>query len=246
MHKVRATIIAFEGVAQDRCTDRCKARRHTRLWLGALVSVLALTAGDAMGDARPPVEYTGWKSLGEFDGVALYTRPFADSALPEVRATATVCSTLPQLVAWVEDVVRFDRWIPDTEQARLLSRPSPQVQIYYIRTSMPWPVRHRDMIYRLTELPASDPRRVSVAMEGLPDYLPAYPGVTRMISVTGMWTLREAAGVTHIRLDLHIEPGGSIPAWLARRRLVATPRKMLGNLASEFASGCHAAAAPGK
>ena len=64
---------------------------------------------------------------------------------------ASVCATLPQLVAFVEDVAAFEQWIPDTAEARLIERPTPRTQIYYIRTSMPWPVKDRDMIYRLSE-----------------------------------------------------------------------------------------------
>ncbi len=228
----RATIIGFKGVAQDRLA------LILRVWLCLSLSVALAALG-----ATPAAEDSRWKPLGESDGVAVYVRPFANSALPEVRATATVCATLPQLVAWVEDTERFDRWIPDTEQARLLARPSPREQIYYIRTSMPWPIKHRDMIYRLTEVPVvSSPSEVRVAMEGLPDYLPAYPGVIRMSSVSGEWRLRGEGRRTHIRLDLHIEPGGSLPAWLVKRRMVTTPSKMLKNLEREFGSDCPDAA----
>ncbi len=91
----------------------------------------------------------GWTLSTDTDGIAVYTRPMPGSAYAQVRASASVCATLPELVAFVEDVARFDTWIPDTEDARLLARPSPISQIYYIRTSMPWPVKHRDMVYQV-------------------------------------------------------------------------------------------------
>lgn len=164
------------------------------------------------------------------------------SGYAQVRASASVCATLPELVAFVEDVARFDTWIPDTEDARLLARPSPTSQIYYIRTSMPWPVKHRDMVYRLTEVAdPSVPRAISVVMDGLPRYLPEYNGVVRMDSVEGRWDFHEGAGRTRISLHLHIEPGGKIPVWLATRRIVGAPRSMLGNIARQFARACPAA-----
>src|SRR5262249_60411355 len=92
-----------------------------------------------------------WKVVGESNGVKVSTRDVDKSSYPEVRASATVCASLATLVDYIEDAAGFDRWIPDTVEARLLDKPSAREQIFYIRTGMPWPVKSRDMIYRLTE-----------------------------------------------------------------------------------------------
>ena len=183
-----------------------------------------------------------WQRVSTTDGISVATRTVDGSAFAEVRASATVCATIPQLVEFVEDVGAFDTWIPDTQSARLLARPSPHQQIYYIRTSMPWPVKHRDMIYELTELTeltgAPAGAVASVLMVGLPQYLPPEAGVVRMTAVTGRWDFSEAAGTTQISLQMHIEPGGNVPVWLANRRIVGTPSKMLLNLKHRFDSAC--------
>lgn len=202
--------------------------------------VVAVFASRAPAAADAHVDAQGWKHSSDADGVALYTRAMPGSAYAQVRVIASVCATLPELVAFVEDVAHFDTWIPDTQDARLLERPSPSSQIYYLRTSMPWPIKHRDMIYRLTEVAdASAPGSLSVVMEGLPNHLPVYAGVVRMHSAAGRWDFHESAGRTQISLDLHIEPGGRIPAWLGTQRLVGTPRAMLRNLSRRFATACH-------
>jgi hypothetical protein len=173
------------------------------------------------------------------NGIAVYTRPYEGSSYPEVRASGDVCATLPQLVAFVEDVAAFEQWIPDTAEARLLEQPAPRMQIYYIRTSMPWPIKDRDMIYRLSETADSSlTTTVSVGIEGLPDYLPADAGAVRMKHVSGRWSFVQTGARTRIDLDMHIEPGGGVPAWLARQRIVGTPTKMLANLREHFKTGC--------
>jgi len=198
----------------------------------------------ASAEAWPASDDAPWTALHEGDGVALYTRPFPGSAFPEVRVSAHVCATLPQLVKFVEDVSAFTTWIPDTAEAQLLATPSPQEQLYYIRTSMPWPVKHRDMVYRLTES-AGAPGTLSVSIQGVPDYLPPVRGVIRMTHVSGRWTFRDDAQGTLIGLDMHIEPGGNVPVWLANRRIVAMPGGMLANLRARFAASCHAAGPAG-
>jgi hypothetical protein len=197
--------------------------------------------------ATPSHDSVGWTELDKVHGIAVYTRPYEGSTYPEVRASGTVCATLPQLVAFVEDVAAFDRWIPDTAEARLLDRPTPRTQIYYIRTSMPWPVKDRDMIYRLSETAVSGhgwpddsslTAAISVAIEGLPDYLPIDDRAKRMKGVSGRWKFDQTGDRTHIDLDMHIEPGGGVPAWLARQRIVGTPTRMLANLKEHFETLC--------
>ena len=209
--------------------------RTKRGWRATLWTVCI---GGACAVAAAADDVT-WKNVGESDGVTVSTRTVDGSSYPEVRASASVCATLPTLLFYIEDAAGFDRWIPDTLEARLLERPSPREQIYYIRTGMPWPVKPRDMIYRLTEPGARDgAAAVTVTIEGLPEYLPPQPEAVRMTSVRGRWNFVEQAGHTRIDLLMHFEPGGSIPAWLANRRVIATPSKMLANLKSHFDTAC--------
>jgi hypothetical protein len=79
---------------------------------------------------------------------------------------------------------------------------------------------------------------MSVQMTGLADYLPPNPGVVRMAQVDGRWEFEERDGRTSLSLELHIDPGGAVPGWLANRRIVGTPQRMLLNLEREFAAGC--------
>jgi len=205
------------------------------------VWVLCSIVSPALASAAPPADNVGWTELDQAHGIAVFTRPYEGSSYPEVRASGTVCATLPQLVAFVEDVSAFEQWIPDTAEARLIERPTPRTQIYYIRTSLPWPVKDRDMIYRLSEVAgASSTTPISVAIEGLPDYLPVDAHATRMKGVSGRWTFDQSGDQTRIDLDMHIEPGGGVPAWLARQRIVGAPTRMLTNLKEHFETLCRA------
>ncbi|HTK96878.1 MAG TPA: START domain-containing protein [Pseudomonadales bacterium] len=219
-------------------TTRSSAARR----IAIAMCLCAYSTGGPIGAfaaaATPATETAEWTELEKANGTVVYTRPFPGSAFPEVRASGDVCATLPQLVAFVEDVAAFEQWIPDTAEARLLERPTPRTQIYYIRTSMPWPVKDRDMIYRLSETAESMTTKISVRIEGLPDYRPVDSRAVRMSGVSGRWSFVQSGGRTRIDLDMHIEPGGGVPNWLARQRIVGTPTKMLTNLKRHFETGC--------
>ena len=55
----------------------------------------------------------------------------------------------------------------------------------------------------------------------------AYPQVRGVCS----WTVTpEAEGRTRVVFEMHLEPGGGIPAWLANSRVVDSPFETLKNL----------------
>jgi hypothetical protein len=211
------------------------------LWL--LVACIAAAPAAAM--VETPASDAGWHlqahddSAGT-DGIDVYVRPVPDSPYTEARVVTSVCAPIPALAAVLTDVSRFDQWVPDTEAARQLAAPAPFERIYYIRTDMPWPIKDRDMIYRVAS--SADPNTanaLTVTLEGLPDYLPPYDGVVRMVGVHGRWQLARVGDRTHIELEMRIEPGGGVPAWLARRRIIGTPTKMVQNIGRLFAASCH-------
>ena len=163
------------------------------------------------------------------------------SAYPEVRASGTVCATLPQLVAFVEDVAAFEQWIPDTAEARLLERPSP---------------RSADLLHPHVDAVAGErprhglpvvrgrgdrrrPRRISVVIEGLPDYLPVDPHAVRMNGRIGSLdiSIRPAAGPASTSTCTS-NPAAACRPGSPRQRIVGTPTRMLTNLKEHFETLC--------
>ena len=201
-------------------------------WVGAMTLAVPLCALADDNDA-------GWRSVRHDSALDVYTRSVAGSDFDEVRVVGTICASLGALTAYVQDVSHIVDWIPDTEDARLLTQPSERERIYYLRTNMPWPVKDRDMIYRLVATPDPSATATTIEMTGLPDYLPAAADAVRMTSMHGLWRIeQQGAKRTHVVLQMRVEPGGSVPIWLGRRRIVALPTGMIENLERRFASAC--------
>jgi START domain len=204
--------------------------------------LLSFCNGAAAGPDVPAANdwtLTSHRDGDGIDGVDVYVRPVPGSSYDEARAVGSVCAPIDALTSLVTDVSRFEEWIPDTERASLLATPSPYERIYYIRTGMPWPIKDRDMIYRVVS--SANPNTaddITVTLEGLPDYAPPVDGVVRMTSVRGQWHFAHVAAGTRIALEMRIEPGGGVPAWLAKRRIVGMPARMLLNIGRMFASSC--------
>jgi len=58
----------------------------------------------------------------------------------------------------------------------------------------------------------------------VPTYLPEEKGYVRVAQVDGFWTLvHKADGMTEVTYQVHTEPGGSVPSWLANKFVVDAP-----------------------
>ena len=217
-----------------------RVRRHLVAWCSAGLLLLGNSAASQPDtNSSSDWRFTSHRDGEGIDGVDVYVRPVPGSAYDEARAVGSVCASIDALTSLVTDVSRFEEWIPDTERVEQLAAPSAYERIYYIRTGMPWPIKDRDMVYRVVS--SANPLTadaVTVTLQGLPDYAPPTDGVVRMRSVQGEWHFAHVAAGTRISLQMRIEPGGGVPAWLARRRIVGMPAKMLLNIGRLFASSC--------
>jgi len=205
--------------------------------LVVLLVLLVVAFGAAPGHAASPE----WQLSTSKDGVELYLRATAGSEFPRMRATGTVCASIELLTDHLQDAARFHEWIPDTVRAAMLSEPSASERIFYLVTEMPWPLKDRDMVYRLVRSGnTAASGEITIGMDGVPDYIPPIVELVRIQSVEGSWHFVEQDGRTRIELEMHMEPGGNIKPWLANRRIGAMVAGMLANLRRIYEPSCHA------
>jgi hypothetical protein len=58
----------------------------------------------------------------------------------------------------------------------------------------------------------------------VPTYLPEEKGYVRVAQVEGFWKLvPKGADQTEVTYQVHTEPGGSVPSWLANKFVVEAP-----------------------
>lgn len=60
-------------------------------------------------------------------------------------------------------------------------------------------------------------------MRAEPDYLPAVEGYVRVTRVDGFWQFTPLDDKTEVTYQVHMDPGGSVPSWLANKFVVEAP-----------------------
>jgi hypothetical protein len=181
----------------------------------------------AAGSAAEVVE---WSPVYRNAGVQVDARETA-SGFDRHRGSVVLCSTIDEVASFATDVAGYPQWVAFTLESRSLEHTDERT-VFYLKSSSPWPMRPRDMIYELVADPV-DGGVMRVVMTGLPEALPPEPGAVRMRSVEGEWLFITDGAELEVQLTLHVVPG-RVPRVFANRRFARMVGDTLAAMAERF------------
>jgi hypothetical protein len=163
-----------------------------------------------------------WKLVKEEAGIKVYTKYETGSGYKAFKAEMQASCKIKSIVEVLKNSESINNWIVNCKGVKLLKTDGND-QYYYIETSLPFPFKNRDMVYRFQYI-ETDSQQVKVTVTGIPDYLPPKEGIVRLAKANGSWLLTSIdTSKTSITYQMHVEPGGLIPAWLANPFIVNVP-----------------------
>lgn len=173
-----------------------------------LFSIIILTKsyGQKEGD---------WQLKNNKDGIAVYCKPLQGSKYKSVKVVCTLPYNLSQIVWVLFDIKNSPEWVYSTKSCIVLKQVSPLELVYYSEVNIPWPVSNRDFVAHLKAV--QDPHTKVVTIDGpaIAGYTPVKQNVVRVTKSEGKWVITPVAkNVSRIEYTLHVDPGGSVPAWL--------------------------------
>jgi len=210
----------------------CLNRLATVLWLCAaqVVVVSAQPTDDPPADTAQPEGKTAsanrdWEASTSTNGVQLYLRDYPDSGLPEFKGVTVLEASMASVIAFV------------------LASINPREQYIYQVNKIPW-ARDRDIILRAELSYRDNGRNIRIAVSATPDFCQTHDianceridtgRFVRVEQSKGSYYLEQlAANRVRVTWQQHIDPGGRIPAWLARPQIKELPLKTLANLAKQ-------------
>lgn len=169
-----------------------------------------------------------WRLVKEEGGIQVYLQPAVGSNFQAFRAVTRMRTTLPQIMALQDDVVLACSWMHACIEQRLLKQKG-DLSWVYSQFAAPWPVKPRDSIVRVTTEFVPDGRVIRY-LHGETDYLPLFGGFIRVSKVEGFWQFTPYEGGVEVVYQVHSDPGGRVPAWLANSFVVDAPFNTLNDL----------------
>ena len=155
-----------------------------------------------------------WNLVKEEAGIKVYTKLESGSEYKAFKAEMQLSCNIGNIVDAIKNTNKVNNWIVNCKSVELLKTENNE-QYYYIETTLPIPFDNRDMVYHFQYIEINS-EQVKVMVTGIPDYIPRRKGIVRMPKANGYWLLISIdANKTAVTYQMHVEPGGLIPAWLA-------------------------------
>jgi hypothetical protein len=163
-----------------------------------------------------------WKLVKTEAGIKVYTKTESGSDYKAFKAEMQVSCTIEDIVRVLKNSEIINNWVVNCKGIKLL-KTEDNDQYYYIETSLPFPFKNRDMVYHFQYIDLNS-EQVKVIVTGIPGYIQPNQGIVRLAKANGYWLLTSFdKDKTVLTYQMHVEPGGLIPAWLANPFIVNVP-----------------------
>jgi hypothetical protein len=173
----------------------------------------------------------GWTLQKDKNGIKVYTRKNDKSPFDEFRATMQLDQTIHAFVAVMRDVESLHEWAYNVKNAKPLNLMGDSLQIYYSEVSIPFPFTNRDCIYRNHYTWKNDSSLLVIDIDILPDYIEEKENFVRIPFGQGYWRVKVLDDKQlDITFQMVVDPGGSVPSWLANMFVNETPTYTLTKL----------------
>jgi ribosome-associated toxin RatA of RatAB toxin-antitoxin module len=161
---------------------------------------------------------TAWSLGKNSNGINIYTRAYPNSAYKEFKGVMTVKATMSCLLAIMKDVKSYPKWFHECPEANALKVLSFKEGYNYLTYKLPWPLENRDMVVHYWVSQDLNDKSVLIKTKGEGNYTTAKEGWVRIQELNGFWKFTpKGDGMVEVHYQVHLEPNGSIPAWLANR-----------------------------
>ena len=172
-----------------------------------------------------------WALSSDKEGVKVYTRHVPNSKIKAIKVECQFNATAAQLVAVLLDIKGSIDWVYHTKSVSLIKQVSPSELYYYSEVNIPWPIHNRDFIahIKVTQDPVT--KVVTVDAPCLPDMVPVKDGIVRIEHSVGKWIITPVDS-NHVKIEytLHLDAGGSVPAWLLNMFITQGPTESFKKL----------------
>lgn len=198
--------------------------------------VTALTAGVLLCLSSMYAQ-SNWKLRLEKNEIKVYARQQAGSPYNALKITFEVESTLSQYVTTILNVEEYKLWNYAATNSYVVERIDDSELIYYTEAKAPWPVQDRFMVAHLKVTQDTKSKVVKIDLKNRPESMPHKKGFVRMKDYHSCVTLTPlSSSRLNVECIVSLDPGGSIPAWVANMVMDQTPVKTFSNLKERLRS----------
>lgn len=192
------------------------------------ISLLLLLAGNGF------CQYN-WKLKKDERGIKVYAADVPNSGFKAIRVECMLAGNYNKLVQILSDVPQMQHWIYHCKTSRLLQKTSPTNYTYFTETVLPWPMSNREAVINMQINTDSLPAFLTISGTAVPGYVARSSGLVRISDYHSSWRVSMPGPQTlSIQYEITLDPGGSLPAWIANMFVTKGPYETFVNLGQKL------------
>lgn len=158
-----------------------------------------------------------WSLVTDRDGIKVYRAHTDDSLIKTFRGEAEVAlQDFRSIAAIMDDYDFVAEWLHMVSEIEGVSRVSPYDRTVWVTTRLPWPVSDRDVVLNVWQ--EQDPQTYTLRMpfRHQQEVLGEKDSFVRIPRMEGYLEFRPLSpGRIALTIEVILDPGGYLPAWLA-------------------------------
>lgn len=180
-----------------------------------------------------------WKQIKNQDGIRVFKGEIPNSPVVAFKGIGEIPASLKAVTSVLYNIDRKLHWVAKIKEAKIIRKTTPFEVIEYNETRAPWPLQNRDFLFKAKITPESNWKKLTIDLQSVQDELmPKKSGVVRGEIHSSKFVLEEVApNRTKISLEIHADPKGLIPKWIANLFQKQWPYQTLQNMRKEVTSG---------
>lgn len=169
-----------------------------------------------------------WQKVYIKDGVEVFRKKLEGTPILGFAGEVMMSASPGKIMAIMSDIDNKPKWVDRMIENRVLEQLNPSTQVEYSHFSAPWPVSNREFVYRVqARYRPSGESTIdvrSIEHQGAPH---AEGSVLGEI-LEARYILKSVTGTnTKVRVEVLMDPKGSLPTWLVNLVQESWPFKTL-------------------
>lgn len=184
----------------------------------------------ALADAQ-----AAWEYVGTTDGVKVWRRSVAGTALLQFRGETTVPVHIGKVLSVFLDRNQRKFWVDRYDDSKMLEQPNPMSETYWIKFKLPFPISNRDYVLRADAVVNTANHTLKASIKSVRDARKPDDDCCVRAHLQQTYYLFEAVKgkeQTKMTVEVQTDPKGMLPDWLINSIQKNWPSKTLSALAN--------------
>ena len=198
--------------------------KHLQLTIILLLSSVAQASTDQ-------IDSLNWILKKHTDDIQIYSAKVPNSPHHAILAETQIDADTETLVGIIRSPESCSKWVYRCRLSFLHDQISPNTDLIYTATNMPFPAANRDILAKVTWHTDASTNITYGIGTATTDIVPSNNKDIRIENAEMIWALIPLEnGSTKVRSYAHVDPAGGLPAWLTNQLSVNVPLKTLKGL----------------